>query len=147
MSTALSVLIPVRNGGEELARTLECLAAQSLPRDLWELVLADDGSDTPIESCFRHLLGSLPSRVVRIENGGRRSVARNAALAASRGEVALMMDADLDFDADLLERHLHHHRGDTAEVIMGARIDTWRESPTAFQRWSDSRAMGGRPAG
>jgi GT2 family glycosyltransferase len=58
-----------------------------------------------------------------------------------------MMDGDLEFDSDLVYSHLDHHRRGTADVVMGPTCDTWRPKPSRFQKWADSRSMGGRSAG
>lgn len=39
-----SVIVPVRNGGSGLAELVEALAAQTLARDRFEVLVADDGS-------------------------------------------------------------------------------------------------------
>jgi len=112
-----------------------------------EIVIVDDGSDLPAAIEFADdLPPDVQLQVLRVDGEGNRPRARNIALKASSGNVILMMDADLDFDDDLVIRHLNHHRSGVADVVMGARIDAWRENPTRFQKWSDSRAMGGSPA-
>ena len=143
----ISVLIPVRNGGVHFRRTLACLSSQKMADAVMEIVIADDGSDQPVAVEFADDLPTeVQLQVVRVEGEGNRPRARNIALKVSAGNVILMMDADLDFDDDLVIRHLNHHRSGIANVVMGARVDAWREKPTRFQMWSDSRAMGGKPA-
>lgn len=39
-----SVIVPVRNGGRDLAELLEALAAQTLPRQAFAVLIGDDGS-------------------------------------------------------------------------------------------------------
>ncbi len=144
----ISVLIPVRNGGDHFRTTLVCLGSQKTADAVMEIVIVDDGSDQPVAVEFANELPSeVHIQVIRLEGEGNRPRARNIALKASSGSVILMMDADLDFNDDLVIRHLNHHRSGVADVVMGARIDAWRENPTRFQKWSDSRAMGGKPAG
>ena len=44
----VTVVVPCYNGQESLALTFAALANQTYPRDLLEVVVADDGSDPPI---------------------------------------------------------------------------------------------------
>lgn len=147
----ISVQIPVRNGGTLFGATLACLAAQETPGFQWELIVADDGSDIPAEREFAAALADLPEqaevRVVRLEGPGNRPVARNEALKAGTAPVALLMDADLEFGPDVLQRHMNTRRAMGASFLMGARVNAHSQGSTPWQRWFDSRAMGNRPPG
>lgn len=147
----ISVQIPVRNGGTLFGDTLACLAAQDTRGHPWELVVADDGSDIPVEKEFPEALASLPEnagvRVVRLDGPGSRPNARNEALRAGTAPVALLMDADLKFGPDLIFEHLTTRRTMDAVFLMGARINAHSPESTAWQKWFDTRAMGRKPPG
>lgn len=146
----ISVQVPVRNGGEDFSRFLASLASQNTPGN-WELVVVDDCSDSPVQTEFMEELSALPDRcrvkVVRLDPGGNRAAARNAALEASDSPVCLLMDADLEFGPDLLERHLKVMAETGADAVMGRRVNAWSPDATPWQRWMDTRAMGHSPAG
>lgn len=150
MSPDISVQVPVKNGGDAFKRFLKSLAVQDI-QSPWELVIIDDGSDIPVQEEFLHQLGELPDlcsvKVVRQYPGGNRPAARNAAFQVSEAPVALLMDADLEFDRSLLRRHLEIREEAGADVVMGKRINAWSRNSTPWQRWFDSRAMGNSPAG
>lgn len=141
----------MRNGGDMFRATLSCLAAQDTRGFPWELVVADDGSAVPVEREFASDLAALPGnagvRVVRLEGSGNRPLARNEALKAGTAPVALLMDADLEFGPDLLEKHLNTRRAMGASFLMGARVNAHSPDTTPWQRWFDSRAMGNSPPG
>jgi len=147
----ISVQIPVRNGGALFGATLACLAAQDTRGVPWELVVADDGSDVPVEREFADVLAAISGkagvRVLRLEGSGNRPAARNAALKAGTAPVALLMDADLEFSPHLLREHMNARRAMGASFLMGARINAHSPDATAWQRWFDSRAMGNSPPG
>jgi glycosyltransferase involved in cell wall biosynthesis len=146
----VSVQVPVKNGGSKFSRFLHSLALQDLDQE-WELVIADDGSDSPVQSEFIEELSGLPERcavkVIRLDPGGNRPAARNAAMEASCAPVALLMDGDLEFGPELLRRHLEIQRETGAQAVMGRRVNAWNSNATPWQRWMDSRAMGHSPAG
>lgn len=146
----ISVQVPVKDGGAKFSRFIRSLACQNYSGS-WELVLADDGSTIPVESEFAKQLSELPGnctvKVIRLDPGGNRPAARNAALRASEASVSLLMDADLEFGPDLLERHMEIRSETGADSVMGRRINAWGKTATPWQKWMDSRAMGQSPAG
>src|SRR5258708_7332294 len=85
----VSVIVPVYNGGATIARALKSVFAQTFTD--FEIVVVDDGStdDTP------SVLTELGDRicVVRQSNRGL-PAARNAAVAASCGELIALIDHD-----------------------------------------------------
>lgn len=84
----VSVIVAHYDQPAELERTLHALAAQDYPRELIEIVVADDGSPGPVE---------VPDgvRLVRHEDRGFRLAAvRNLGVRASTGEVLCFLDAD-----------------------------------------------------
>ena len=103
---SVSAIIPVYNGEQFLATALESVLAQDYVP--FEIVVCDDGStdSTP------ELLASYPTlTVVRQENLGA-AAARNAAVAASAGELVAFFDADDEWPANRLTlqaRYLVEH--------------------------------------
>jgi glycosyltransferase involved in cell wall biosynthesis len=87
---AVSVIVPVRNGIEDLRGLLEALRRQSLPRELFEVVIGDDGSDDGPESL------QTSDGWVRVRRGWPTNsyAARNRAVRASRGRMLAFCDAD-----------------------------------------------------
>src|SRR5262245_56955329 len=88
----LSVIIATRNRPELLAATLERLCAQSVPADEYEVVVVDDGSSPPL--ALPDAVGAAAIHLVRTV-GVERSAARNAGVAAARGEWILFLDDDM----------------------------------------------------
>lgn len=98
----ISVIIPVLNEGEVLSACLASVASQNY--EDYEIIVVDNGStdDTPeiIEN-----FAKTADRIVHISESQRgRSNARNAGIAAARGEIIAMTDADCVVPADWLSR-------------------------------------------
>lgn len=150
MKAEISVQVPVKNGGEPFEEFLKSLAVQDL-ESKWELIIVDDGSQGFIQEEYSALLANLPDncqvKIIRLDPGGNRPAARNAAYEASESPVGLLMDADLSFPPDLLRKHLEIRKETDSDVIMGARRNAWSPNATDWQRWFDSRAMGHSVAG
>ncbi|MES1166818.1 MAG: glycosyltransferase [Pseudomonadota bacterium] len=89
----LTVAICTRNPRRDyLNRVLLALAAQTLPRSEWELLLVDSASTEPLTAGLTSYLG-LASRVVRLDVSGLLR-ARFAAIAAAAAPVILFLDDD-----------------------------------------------------
>jgi glycosyltransferase involved in cell wall biosynthesis len=84
----VSAIMPVFNAEEFLEAALESIRAQDY--EPYEIVVCDDGST---DGTAAILAASPDVRCIRQENAGP-SAARNAAVAASRGELVAFFDAD-----------------------------------------------------
>jgi glycosyltransferase involved in cell wall biosynthesis len=97
----ISVIIPTRNPHPgRLAQALEGLATQTLPSSDWEVVLVDNGSDTPQTDTA---LAGLPveTRVIREPSIGL-TPARLAGINAAHGDVLVFVDDDNILDRSYL---------------------------------------------
>ncbi|MGI8927593.1 MAG: glycosyltransferase family 2 protein [Tepidiformaceae bacterium] len=86
---SISVVIPAYNAAAYLGEAIESALAQPWPA--LEVIVVDDGS-TDGTAAIAAAFGS-PVRSVRIEHGGA-GAARNAGVAAARGELLAFLDAD-----------------------------------------------------
>lgn len=97
----VSVVVPVRNGGDVLPALVTALERQAMPRDRFEVLVADDGStDGATEDIATHdgWLRVLPGPA---ENP---YAARNRAVREARGEILAFCDADCEPVAEWLEK-------------------------------------------
>jgi GT2 family glycosyltransferase len=114
----VSICVPTRNPGRGLARTLRCLAEQTYPSHLFEVVVGDDGSDAPID-----LPGGLPyeTRVVRqdrtLDFGAGR--ARNLAGRSASGDILFFLDADVIPERQVVESYARWFAQSDLAVPMG----------------------------
>ena len=107
----VSVVIPAYQGAATIGRALESVAAQTR-RDL-EAIVVDDGSSDGTAEAARVALAEhgLDGQVVERPRGGPGVVnnpgaARNAGIAAARGEFVAFLDADDKWEPRKLERSL-----------------------------------------
>lgn len=109
----VSVIIPVRDD-PRLVRCLEAVADQTYPADLVEVLVADNGSTTPVEE----LCAAWPRVEVVQQPSGGSYAARNAAVLASSGAVLAFTDADCLPAATWLEEAVAAIEGG-AEIVAG----------------------------
>src|SRR5271157_4666618 len=130
----ISVIIPHYNDLANLERCMGLLAAQSLPRSQFEVVVADNNSRCGIEA-VRRVCGEM-ARVVPAPVQGA-GAARNAAVEDSRGQILAFIDSDCRPTATWLERG---KAALCADQIVGGRVDVDCENPAnptaveAFER-------------
>lgn len=87
-------MLPVRDERRRLPEQLSALAAQTYDGD-WELIVVDDASRDGSGDVARGYAGVLPGlRVIEVRPHRGLNHARNAGVAAARGEVVAFCDAD-----------------------------------------------------
>jgi len=108
----VSVVVPVRNGGELLSRAVRSVLAQDYPRERTEILVVDNGStDDSADRAKR--LGVL----LLVENRPGASHARNRGLESATGDVVAFADADCEVKADWLTRLVEALA--SADAVMG----------------------------
>jgi GT2 family glycosyltransferase len=88
-----SVVVATFQRPDSLARCLEALATQELPREHFEVVVVDDGSANPPRSIVQRFTSTLAVRLIEQSNAGP-AAARNAGAAAARGDYLAFTDDD-----------------------------------------------------
>ncbi len=95
-----SVIVPAYNEGESIGMCVRALAHQSVPRDMYEIIVVDDDS-TDDTSAIAKRAGA--DQVLSIEHGGA-AVARNAGIKVAKGELVLFTDADCEPSVEWIAR-------------------------------------------
>jgi glycosyltransferase involved in cell wall biosynthesis len=101
---AVSVIIPVYNGGDVLNRAIQSLKQQTF-KD-FEVIIVDDGSDDNTYSLAVELTTGFPLKsIIRTRNQGV-AMARNTGLKVARGEFIAFLDADDQWMEKKLEKQV-----------------------------------------
>lgn len=100
-----SVIIPTCNRLDILKRCLHCLERQTLSRDSFEVIVADDAST---DGTVDFLTGHHPPftfRTILMPRRGGPGMARNAAIRAARGEIVHFLNDDALIEPNVLALH------------------------------------------
>jgi glycosyltransferase involved in cell wall biosynthesis len=136
---SVSVVIPVHNGDEFLAETIESVFTQTvLPA---EVIVVDDGSTDNTPMILRQFEGSPGFQSVGKPQGGEAS-ARNVGVELATGEYIAFLDHDDLWRPTKLERQLAEfdpawgmsftaHERRTATTVELERCDAWDPDPRA----------------
>lgn len=112
MEPFLSIIVPTRNRPRLVAACAEALARLDYPRDRYEVIFVDDGSEPPVE---------VPgARVIR-QPGRGPAAARNTGAREARGEFLAFTDDDCAPASDWL-RQIAHHLTAQPDRLLGGRV-------------------------
>ena len=127
---SITTVICTRNRADPLRRVLDSLCAARQPKDaLWELVIVDNGSTDDTEAVVAAYADRLRVRRIVEERPGL-SFARNAGVAAARGDYILWTDDDVTVDPGWLEAYARAIRAAPDASVYGGVVRPVLEAPT-----------------
>lgn len=139
----VSVIVPVFNDGERLRTCLAALDGQCYPRSRYEVVVVDNGSDIPVDE----KLGSGGRvRFVRETRAGSYR-ARNAGIAAARGDLLAFTDSDCIPDERWIRAAVEFMRESPGAAIVGGPVRVFplhERRPTLGERHQSLMAFSQR---
>jgi glycosyltransferase involved in cell wall biosynthesis len=119
----ISFLIPVYNEAATVAELISRVLALPLEK---ELIVVDDGSTDGSGAILATLAARHPEiRLVRQHNGGKGSALR-AGIPLVSGEIAVIQDADLEYDPAEVPGLVEPIESGHADVVFGSRLSGGR---------------------
>lgn len=126
----VTVVMPVRNEGSFIQRSLGAVLQQDYPASRLEVIVAD-GQSTDSTVAYVQQIAAEDARVRCIENPGRIvSVGMNRALGQARGDIIVRVDGHCEIAPDYVRRCVEHLVRGSAEGVGGP-IETLGDTPTA----------------
>jgi glycosyltransferase involved in cell wall biosynthesis len=128
---SLSVVIPCYNASATIRCCLDALENQSLPRDCYEIIVADSSADGTTEIIEKHYPNV---RLLHSDSRLYYGMARNFGLDAVRAKTILFIDSDCVAEPRCLAEHVAVHRAHPEVVaVMGGIVNG---NPQAFWGWA-----------
>lgn len=113
----LSIIIPVYNVEKYIGRCIESCLKQDLPRDEYELLIVNDGSqDGSMDVVIKFVSQHNNIRIIEQENAGL-SAARNTGIKEAKGEYLWFVDSDDDIKADILKQLVYKAYSKRLDVL------------------------------
>lgn len=134
----LSVIIPTRDRADRLAEALDSLSRQTLQCGVFEVIVVDDGSQTPVVS---ELQSGAPFelRLCRQKAAGS-AVARNRGAGEAAGKLLVFMDDDVIPEPGALQALADCLEASPQTVAMGSVRSLPPALPTVFSKWAAAGA-------
>jgi glycosyltransferase involved in cell wall biosynthesis len=142
-SPFVSVIFPTYNRRDVVQRTIEHLLAQDYPHDRFEIIVADNSSDSTPDMVRELAASSDVPIVLQASDERLPAVKRNLALRAARGDLVVFMNDDVWVSGDFLSRHVAAHAAQPDPVAVLGLVDQSEQMPqTAFIEWYEPFAYG-----
>lgn len=123
-----SIIVPTYNRRAQLTRCLESLACLDYPRDRFEVIVVDDGSETPAEAVVSSFSDRLHIRLITQAHGGP-AAARNKGAAYAKGEFLAFTDDDCTPALDWLKALSLRFNGTPEDMIGGKTLNVLLDNP------------------
>ncbi len=123
----VSVIIPAYNAERTLPYTLRALQNQTIPRDLYEVIVVDDASTDGTAAVAREF-----GVKYRLQNKEGPAAARNLGVRISRGDVILFTDADCIPKEDWIEKMIKPLEDPQVAGVMGRYLTRQKEKCARF---------------
>jgi glycosyltransferase involved in cell wall biosynthesis len=136
---AASIILPTYNRKETLKLVLKCLENQSLPKELYEIIVSDDASSDGTQEYLSEFSQRTTSnfKYVLAEKNGGPAIARNRALKHVSGDIIIIIGDDIEVGPNFAEKHhdWHLRHSNFKDAVLG--FVTWPEKiyPNSFMRW------------
>ena len=116
--TRVSFIVPAYNEASTIADVLERVEALDLDK---QIVVVDDGSTDETPRVLEEWAGRNGIRVVRQENRGKGAAIR-AAIPLLDGDIAVIQDADMEYDPADVPDLIEPIRRGSADAVFGSRL-------------------------
>ena len=121
-SLPVSVIVPVYNRKDILAKTLAGIINQTYPSDLVETIVADDGSSDGVEDLIPEYSKFMDIKHVKQEDKGYRlSAVRNLGIKAAKYNHIIILDCDMLPTPRLIESYMQYLHVTSEAVLIGYR--------------------------
>ncbi|MDD5347619.1 MAG: glycosyltransferase [Candidatus Omnitrophica bacterium] len=126
----ISIIIPVKNFERTIEKSFEYLLNVDYPRDSWEWVIADGGSNDRTIPIIKEWQKKHPFiKLVEIPNCPSPGFARNKALEVVKGDYLFFTDGDCAPNKEWISEMLKHFFRDPKIAAVGGEVFTLKVDP------------------
>ncbi|MGN0107431.1 MAG: glycosyltransferase family 2 protein [Hominilimicola sp.] len=129
MEKAVSVIVPVFNGGSTIKRCIESILNQTLSGI--EIIVVDDGSEDNTLSFLRSFTDDRLTIIT--QNNAGQGFARNLGLEIAKGKYIAFADADDAIESAMLEEMYKRAERDSADMVQCNILDIYPDGSKRVQ--------------
>jgi glycosyltransferase involved in cell wall biosynthesis len=123
-----SIIIPTYNRPQKIGTCLESLSRLDYPRDLFEVIVIDDGSNASLHPVVARFFDQLHVTLLTQTNAGP-AAARNAGAKRAKGEFLVFMDDDCTPFPDWLRKLVNRFAEIPDHAIGGRTLNALPDNP------------------
>src|SRR5205814_7964709 len=131
----VSVVIPSKNRSALLAEALERIESQTIPRELYEVIVIDNDSSDDTRCVLEQKARTYPNLKFGLQEKPGAAATRNAGLRLAKGELILFIDDDVQAERSLVQAHLECHKKNPNTSVIGAVSMPWDDTTDPFLRY------------
>ncbi|WP_307589690.1 glycosyltransferase family 2 protein [Paenibacillus wynnii] len=131
MAIRYSIVIPTFNRNQQLLLTLASFEAQTYPKHLFEVIVADDGSTDGTREMVESFQATFPLIYVFHQEQRGRSAIRNLGLRRAKGRYVIFCDADFLVLPEFIRTMSRYHRKYPKAVLSGI-PHSWDDAYTHY---------------
>ncbi len=122
----VSIVMPIRNEADFIARSLTAVLEQDYPHDSIEVLIADGMSSDQTREIVADVAAAHPHiPVMLLDNPGQIvPTGLNRAIARARGDIIIRVDGHCEIASDYVSRCVHHLSRDRSISGVGGPIET-----------------------
>jgi len=122
----VSVVIATYNKRYVLDRSLECLFGQDYPKDQYEIIVVDDGSNDGTQKMMEGKNPFCSLKYLKHKERKGQSRARNLGIDHAQGEMIIFVDDDVFCPPQFIREHVRYHKKYDNIIVDGPAINTDR---------------------
>lgn len=126
----VTIIIPTFNRPQRLRTCLESLLQLDYPRELWDVIVINDGGINSFDDLDDNFLAQLPMQLLTIDNAGP-ATARNRGAKKATGEFIAFTDDDCEVQSDWITSGIDTLQLTDVHVVGGTMINAYPESISA----------------
>ena len=123
-----SIIIPTFNRPLPLTHCLQCLERLDYPQDRFEVIVVDDGSESPAEAVVSSFSNRLDITLITQPHSGP-AIARNKGAAHAKGEFLAFTDDDCAPAPEWLKTLVQRFNGTPDNMIGGRTLNALLQNP------------------
>jgi len=118
----ISIIIPTYNRSEILFECLKRLEVQTFPKENFEVIVVDDGSEEDIKAVVEKFKKINILYLKQSKEGQAKAL--NLGIKEAHGEIVVFLDNDMMVVPEFVEEHFRSHIGKDKTVVRGAYTNT-----------------------
>lgn len=138
LNKKVSVLLSTYNAKERLVYALASYMNQTYPKELYEVIVIDDGSTDGTHQLIKRVKPNYKLKYIQLPNNLGRAAARNRAIREASGEILIFSDCDMIAEKDFIAKHAAHHAREDKIFVCGS---FWNRIYTYAYRTKDKRFL------